>query len=145
MTKPFPHHYEVQLVSDDGRGIVTAPPRPFILGGPPPEFDGRDGWWSPEHLLLSSLALCLFTTFQVFARRSGLKIQGYASRVDSTLDKTPGGIGFTSIVVHVDLRVAPADREKADQLLLAAKRHCIVSNALKTDVQIETAVNVVAA
>jgi hypothetical protein len=54
MASPFPHHYDVKLVVGNGSAILTGRSRPAIVGGPPPEFDGRAEWWSPEHLLLSS-------------------------------------------------------------------------------------------
>src|SRR5262245_21712229 len=60
MMAPLPHRYEVHLDwPGHGGAELTAGPRPPIEGGVPPEFDGRDSWWSPEHLLLSSLSLCL--------------------------------------------------------------------------------------
>jgi organic hydroperoxide reductase OsmC/OhrA len=137
MPSLFPHHYDVEVTAGTTGAVVAAGRRPEIAGGPPPEFDGRPEWWSPEHLLLSAVGLCLMTTFQAFAARAGLRVARYESRVDGILDKTPSGLSFTSIRVAVDLGVAGEDRERADQLLHSAKRHCIVSNALKTPVEVE--------
>jgi organic hydroperoxide reductase OsmC/OhrA len=137
MASPFPHHYDVRLSGRDGAALLGGGSRPEIVGGPPPEFDGREGWWSPEHLLLSAVGLCLMTTFQSFAARAGLAVAGYESRVDGVLDKTAAGLVFTSIRVAVELRVAEADRARAEQLLQSAKRHCLVANALKVPVELE--------
>jgi organic hydroperoxide reductase OsmC/OhrA len=142
MPSAFPHHYDVEVVAGSSGGAVLASGRPDIIGGAPPEFDGRADWWSPEHLLLSALGLCLMTTFQAFAARAGLHVARYASRVDGVLDKTPSGLAFTSIRVVVDLGVSEADQARAQQLLASAKRHCIVSNALKTPVEVESVVAV---
>jgi organic hydroperoxide reductase OsmC/OhrA len=71
-------------------------------------------------------------------------VEGYESRVDGVLDKTAAGLAFTSIAITVDLRVAEADRTRAEQLLQSAKRHCIVANSLKTAVQVEAVVSVAA-
>jgi organic hydroperoxide reductase OsmC/OhrA len=144
MASPFPHHYDVQVSSGTAGAILAGGRRPPIVGGAPPEFDGRAEWWSPEHLLLSAAALCLMTTFQAFAARAGLSVEGYESRVDGVLDKTPAGLAFTSIAITVDLRVAEVDRTRAEQLLHSAKRHCIVSNALKPTVEVEAVVSVAA-
>jgi len=141
MASPFPHHYDVRLSGRNGSAILGGGRRPDIVGGPPPEFDGSDQSWSPEHLLLSAVGLCLMTTFEAFAARAGLAVAGYESRVQGVLDKTPAGLAFTSIRLAVDLRVAEADRARAEQLLLSAKRHCIVANALKVAVEVETLVN----
>jgi organic hydroperoxide reductase OsmC/OhrA len=146
MASPFPHHYDVEVSSGNGSGsaILAGGLRPRIVGGPPPEFDGRAEWWSPEHLLLSAAGLCLMTTFHAFATRASLDVAGYESRVDGVLDKTSSGLAFTSIRIAVDLRVAPADRTRAEQLLQSAKRHCIVANALKPVVEVQAVVGVTA-
>jgi organic hydroperoxide reductase OsmC/OhrA len=141
MSSPFPHHYDVQVTSGGAGAILSGGRRPPIVGGPPPEFDGRDQWWSPEHLLLSAAGLCLMTTFQAFAARARLDVAGYESHVEGVLDKTPAGLAFTSIRIAVDLRVAEADRTRAEQLLQSAKRHCIVANALKPAVELQILVS----
>ena len=119
---------------------MSAPPRPEFRGGPPVEFGGRDDWWSPEHLLLSAAGLCLKTTFEAFASRARLTVLAYSSRVEGTLDKTPQGLAFTSIEIAVELVVAEEDAARAGDLLRTAKDHCIVSNALKTPVQLTASV-----
>lgn len=140
MASPFPHHYDVTLSGSNGTAILGGGARPDIVGGPPPEFDGSARSWSPEHLLLSAVGLCLMTTFQAFAARADLPVAGYESRVEGVLDKTSAGLAFTSMRVAVDLRVAEGDRARAEQLLQSAKRHCIVANALKLAVEVETLV-----
>lgn len=140
MASPFPHHYDVRLHAASNGAILVSDHRPEIVGGAPPEFDGRPEWWSPEHLLLSSVALCLMTTFQAFAHKARLQVAGYESRVEGVLDKEAAGIGFTAIRLKVELSVADADRARAEQLLHSAKRHCIVANALKPAVELEAVV-----
>jgi organic hydroperoxide reductase OsmC/OhrA len=140
MASPFPHHYDVRLLAGSDHAVLAGGNRPEIAGGPPPQFDGSDRWWSPEHLLLSSVGLCLMTTFQALARRASLHVLGYDSRVEGVLDKTAAGLAFTSIQIAVDLRVAEPDRERARQLLDSAKKHCIVANALKPAVELRASV-----
>ena len=140
MASPFPHHYDVRVFAGAGSAVLAGGNRPNIAAGPPPEFDGSDQWWSPEHLLLSAAGLCLMTTFQAFAARAHLEVASYESRVEGVLDKTSAGLVFTSIQITVDLRVADADRVRAEQLLQTAKRHCIVSNALKPAVEVNALV-----
>lgn len=141
---PFPHHYEVAAEWQGDRGaVLSAPPRPEILGGPPSQFLGRDDWWSPEHLLLSAASLCLMATFQSVASHADLAVVRYQSLVKGLLDRTPDGLAFTSIVLHVDLQVAAADVERAGQLLEKAKHHCIVANALKVPVDLRHSITAV--
>jgi organic hydroperoxide reductase OsmC/OhrA len=123
----------------DGSGVVSAGTRPAIVGGTPPQFGGRPEWWSPEHLLLSAVSLCLMSTFQVFMARQPFEVRRFSSLVKGILDKTAAGIAFTSIVIEVELETAAERIEDAKRLLESAKRHCIVANALKTPVDLRIA------
>ena len=141
MTAPFPHRYEIHLDwSGHGGAALTAGSRPAIVGGAPPEFDGRDSWWSPEHLLLSSLSLCLMTTFESVAAKARLIVHGYRCQAEGTLDRTEAGLGFTSLRLRVELEVDAADAERAQSLMTKAKRHCLVAAALEPVVDIEVRV-----
>jgi organic hydroperoxide reductase OsmC/OhrA len=138
MPKPFPHRYTVDLIWDGQTpGILKSPLLPNILGGPPPEFDGPGGLWSPEHLLVSAVSLCLLSTFQMIARKSNLGVKSYQANAEAVLDKGEQGFAFTAINVAVDLTVAEADVEKAGKLLQKAKEYCVVSNTLKTPVHLK--------
>jgi organic hydroperoxide reductase OsmC/OhrA len=129
------------LAWEAGReGLATAPPRPPIAAGPPPEFDGRNDVWSPEHLLLSALNLCQMTTFLALAARARLEVVSYRSSASGVLDKTAEGLRFTAIRLRIDLAVPGADVERGRQLLHTAHRHCIVSNSLNVAVEIEAIV-----
>jgi organic hydroperoxide reductase OsmC/OhrA len=108
---------------------MEAPPRTSIAGGPPPEFDGDATAWSPEHLLLSSVGLCLLTTFEAFAARDRLSVLAWEARVHGTVEKTAHGLAFTKIVVDVDMEVD--DVLRARKTLDDATHHCLVSNALR--------------
>jgi organic hydroperoxide reductase OsmC/OhrA len=143
MATQFPHRYDVALAWDGGHSgaALTAGPRPVIEGGAPPQFDGKDAWWSPEHLLLSSLSLCLMTTFQAITEKARLEVAHYDSHAEAVLDRTPGGLGFTRLVLHVEVKVPTADQvERARQLLIKAKSHCIVANALMPPVHLDAQV-----
>jgi organic hydroperoxide reductase OsmC/OhrA len=137
MTAPFPHRYEVHLEAAERSAWLSSAARPPLEGGAPPEFDGSPGVWSPEHLLLSSLALCHFTTFQALARKARLDVLAFRTKGEAVLSKTPEGLGFTELVLDVTLDVRPEDREKAAALLESAKRHCLVANALRPPVRLE--------
>jgi organic hydroperoxide reductase OsmC/OhrA len=138
---PFPHHYELSLsATDEGQGRICAGPRLEIMGGPPAQFGGRDDWWSPEHLLLGAVSLCLFTTFRALAQARDVIVTGYSSQVKGILDRTADGPAFTSIVLHVGLTVPEGQKERAVELLERAKRICIVSRALKPPVDLRVTV-----
>ncbi len=139
--KALPHHYEVSLNwKDDRYGTLTAVSRPAIEGGPPPEFDGRKADWSPEHLLLASVDLCLMTTFMVLSKKKELKIKRYESRISGTLDRTSEGLTFTRILQEVDIEVAAGDVEKTRKLIEAAKKYCLIGNSLKPEIRLDARV-----
>jgi organic hydroperoxide reductase OsmC/OhrA len=146
MSAAFPHHYGVSIESEaGGTSRLVAAPRPVIVGGPPSQFGGRDDWWSPEHLLLSSLLLCLSATFQAIAGRARLDVPRYRAQAQGVLDKTEHGLAFTSITIEAELETAPADAERAERLLQSAKAHCIVGNSLKTPVELRISTKALAA
>lgn len=142
MATAFPHHYQLNL-SWPGWGGATLEEgrRPPIEGGAPSQFAGRDSWWSPEHLLLGSLSLCLMTTFEAFARKAGMPVFGYACRTEATLDRTPAGLGFTSLGLRVEVEVSPSDEHRASELVASAKKHCLIANALAVPVSLDVKVS----
>lgn len=136
MPVPFPQHYQTWLVRTlSSRARLEAPPRPMIAGGPPPELDGDASSWSPEHMLLSSIGLCLLTTFEAFAARDRVDLLDWKARVGGSVDKSEHGLQFTKIVVEVDMEVS--DIERAKQTLEVAKQHCLVTNTLRVPVEID--------
>ncbi|MFN7973052.1 MAG: OsmC family protein [Acidobacteriota bacterium] len=141
MTAAFPHKYEVGLRWDgNGPATVAEPPRMPIVAGPPEEFGGQKEWWSPEHLLLSSLALCLQTTLQAIAAKARLPIGGFGCQAIGTLDKTHAGLAFTSLTLDVAVSVDEADGPRAEEILRTAKRHCLIANSLNVPVELKARV-----
>jgi organic hydroperoxide reductase OsmC/OhrA len=146
MTAPFPHRHQVDLAWEGDMGAtVHGPAGGNLVGGPPPEFDGRADWWSAEQLLLSSVALCLLDTFLAFARRRGLVLRGYRGGARGTLEKTHDGLAFTSIGVDVELRVTESDAPLAERLLREARDQCIVANAIRVAIELNLTINGVTA
>jgi organic hydroperoxide reductase OsmC/OhrA len=134
----FPHRYETTIVrTQPARATISAPPRPPIAAGPPPEFRGDASTWSPEHLLCAALGACLFATFEAFAVRDKIAVVAWTSNVTGVLDKTEHGLRFTSFTVAVEITVDRVDVARAQQALDLAKKSCIVSNALAVPVTID--------
>jgi organic hydroperoxide reductase OsmC/OhrA len=96
MPVPFPHHYSATISRTfASRGRVDAPPRPSLHGGPASEFDGDAASWSPEHLMLSSLGLCMLTTFEAFAARDEIEVLDWKATISGTVDRSPEGLMFS--------------------------------------------------
>jgi len=140
MPHPFPHRYESSLHwTGDRTANMLAAPRAPITGSAPPEFDGTDQHWSPEHLLLSSVQLCLMLTFVSVAQKARYEFLNYRSSAVGVVDKTPSGLAVTEIAVTVDLTLpSGADPQKGVELMSTAKKYCLVSNSVKSAITLET-------
>jgi organic hydroperoxide reductase OsmC/OhrA len=136
----FPQKYEVSIRSHGAQVILESASRPQIEGGAPPEFGGDANVWSPEHLLVASVGLCLFTTFRALATRGGTTPLDFSwrDRIDAVLEKTSSGLRFTGIVHRVEIGVAETDRARAAQLMQRAQPLCIIANTLNVAVKVET-------
>lgn len=137
MPAPFPHQYSATISRTlSSRARVEAPPRPSLHGGPSSQLEGDVASWSPEHLVLSSLGLCLLTTFEAFAARDGFEILRWVASARGTVDRTPEGLMFTSIVLGIDMEVT-GDLEQVERTLEDAKQYCLVLNSLRVPVIVE--------
>lgn len=140
MPAPFPHVYNATVRrTSASRARVEAPPRPVLDGGPSVQLDGDTAAWSPEHLVLSSLGICMLTTFEAFAARDGIEVLSWTASARGEVDRTPEGLMFTSIVLGIETEIA-GKVERIDKTLEDAKQYCLVLNSLRVPVVIETEV-----
>jgi organic hydroperoxide reductase OsmC/OhrA len=138
MPAPFPHQYSATISRTfASRARVEAPPRPALLVSPSSEFDGDAGAWSPEHLVLSSLGISMLTTFEAFAARDAIELVRWDATVHGTVERTPEGLMFTSIVLSIDMEIT-GDVAKVETTLEDAKQYCLILNTLRVPVVIET-------
>ena len=145
MHHPFPHEYEATLEwPGEGAATATAGARPALTVGAPPEFGGESAWWSPEHLLLTSLNACFMATFDAIARIQLLRVGSLRSRARGVLEKTGAGLAFTRLTLAVTASTAPDDLVRVTQALLKAKERCIVAGALRVPVEVQVVVEPVA-
>lgn len=138
MPAPFPHHYCASISRTfASRARVEAPPRRPLDCGPSSEFDGDAAAWSPEYLMLSSLGICMLTTFEAFAARDRIELLSWNATANGTVERTPEGLMFTSIVLSIEMDI-DGDAEKVEQTLEDAKQYCLVLNSLRVPVVVET-------
>ena len=134
------YYYATEIEwSSERAGILQGPNLPVIVFGAPPEFKGREGQWSPEHLFVSSLNTCFMLTFLAVAENSTLPLSGFSSTATGKLEKVEGGgYQMTEIVVKPRVVVAAAkDAERVARLLGKAKANCFIANSIKSAVTIE--------
>src|SRR6185369_17038273 len=101
MSNHPPYYYGTEVDWIDRRSFaLAAPGMPDIEVGPPPEFQGTEGVWTPEHLFVASVNSCYLTTFLAIAELSKLDFLAISCGATGTLDKIEGsGFEITEIVL----------------------------------------------
>ena len=104
----------------------------------PPEFrGGLPGYWSPEDLLVASVAACFVVTLAAVAERreapltdATVSATGHMSRRDD------GRFGFTVIEIDGELETVPGGEDAVRAAAKAAERCCLISQALDVPVHV---------
>ncbi len=140
MPAPFPHHYSASISRTfASRARVEGPPRVSLRGGPSSELDGDASSWSPEQLMLSSLGLCMLTTFEAFAARDGIEVVTWNATVNGAVERSAEGLQFTSVVLGLEMELR-GNVENVEKTLEDAKQYCLVLNSLRVPVVVETTI-----
>jgi organic hydroperoxide reductase OsmC/OhrA len=117
---------------------LGAAEKPALRVATPPEFkDGIPGIWSPEDLLVGSLAACYELTLVALAERNGVPLHTLDVRAVGHLDYAPiVGHSFTELELDVDLATDPGRELDAEEVAVLARHHCIVGNALGVPIRL---------
>ncbi len=117
---------------------VAAPGKPELTVATPPEFRGGvEGVWSPEHLLVGSVASCYAVTFAAIAERRRLPVLSLEVRAAGDVTRrVDGRLGFTVIDLEVVLDTEPGQEAVARAIAEAAEEACLVSASLDTPVHL---------
>ena len=136
---PYPHIYRVAATGTaSGTVSVTSESLPPLETTPPPQFDGPEGFWSPETLLCASIADCVILTFRSVSRMAKLEWHAIECSVEGTLERRDNALQFTAFKTIATLRVpASTDAAKARALLERAEHVCLISNSLKGERTLE--------
>jgi len=120
-------------------GISTGQDLPPIAVGAPPEFKGRAGNWTPEHLLVASVNTCLMLTLLAIAENSKIDLLSYSATASGKLEKVQGaGYQITEILVKPKVVVASEEHlRRMPRILEKAKEGCFISNSIKSVVKLE--------
>ena len=120
------------------RGKASAPGKPDIEVGSPPEFRGEPGMWSPEEMLVASLNTCLMLTFISLAGARKLEFVSYESSADGLLENVDGTFRITEVSVEPSLVLkSEADVETARAIMGEVEKHCFISNSISARVKLD--------
>jgi organic hydroperoxide reductase OsmC/OhrA len=134
----LPHRYRARASGmAAGSVIVSSDGLPALETQAPPEFGGPEGYWSPETLLLASVADCYILSFRAVARVSRLAWLDLAVEVEGVLDRIDGVTRFTQLRIAPRLCIAPTNGEaEALAALQKAKRACLITNSLSAQCEL---------
>jgi peroxiredoxin-like protein len=133
-------YYETQVEwKKEKEGQIGGPSLPAVPVGVPPEFKGREGVWSPEHLFVASLNTCYMLTFLAIAENSKVPLVSFSSTAKGKLEKVAASnYQITEILVKPRVVIASAnDLARMPRILEKAKENCFVSNSIKSAIKLE--------
>jgi peroxiredoxin-like protein len=136
----LPHRYQVSASAEtEGNVVLKADDLPQLISAPPAQFGGPGNQWSPEHLLVASVADCFILTFRAVAQASKLAWSNLEASAEGVLERADRVTRFTTITVSATLTV-PADTniDKARQLLEKAEAACLITNSLSGETHLQT-------
>lgn len=123
-----------------GDGILHTTDGRTLEYGLPTDFGGREGRTNPEELLLESVCSCYSLTLAILAERRRLPLTRIALAATAEVVEQPGGtLKYQSICLVPTLTMAGADdkqREQAHDSAHKAEQYCVISNALRGNVEI---------
>ncbi|GLY12645.1 OsmC family protein [Pseudobacillus badius] len=107
----------------------------------PPEMDGPGIGTNPDEMLLGAAATCYIITLAAMMERSGLDKENLTMESEGIVDVTNGMITYKTIIHRpkVVLKENASDRDisLAQRLAEKAEKSCMISRAIKGNVEIK--------
>jgi organic hydroperoxide reductase OsmC/OhrA len=131
--------YSNNLVWDTARrGRMSAPGKPDVAIGSPPEFKGDPDVWAPEEMLVAALNACMMLTFVAFAQGKKLAFVAYKSAAEGSLENVDGKYRIVEVSVRPTVTLkSEADIAAARTIMAEVKANCFVSNSITADVKLD--------
>ena len=145
MITQLPIYYENGIEwTGEKKGSLSVPGLPSLQVATPPEFNGHEGFWSPEHFFVAAVNACVMTTFLAIADASKLRFESYQAQATGRLEKPEGeGYRITEIIIRPTLVISQSkDLERAVRIVQKAEKHCLISNSIKAVVRVEPQISV---
>lgn len=142
---PDVHFYETSVSWDKDRiGTISADGMPDVTVATPPEFpNGVPNIWSPEHLFVASVNICLMTTFLAIAENSNLQYKSFSSKAKGKLEKVDGKFMISEIELNPAIVVTQEkDLERAKRIIEKSEQNCLISNSAKSKILLNPEISV---
>jgi len=146
IAKDFRYHVNVAWEGDRLTN-VSSPEKPDLTVATPPEFkNGVPGVWSPEDLLVASVASCYAVTLVAVAEQRCLPLHRlHVSGTGHLTKRDDGRFGFVAIELTATMRTEAPSVEALTRVAHYAERGCLVSLALDIPVHVDVVVKPVEA
>ena len=138
------HRYEVGSRWLGGRRLaLSSTGKPTLEVATPPDFKGGvHGTWSPEDLLVGSLATCLELTLIAIAEHRGAPLASLDVDAMGQLERREGRYRFALVELDVEAETDAAHADELEELIRLAKDHCIIGDAVTMPVALAIRVRV---
>ena len=107
----------------------------------PKEMDGPDIGTNPDEMLLGAAATCYIITLAAMIERADLPLDHMSLESEGVVDVTKGVFTYKKIIHRptVSLQASATDeqRRKLSKLVEKAEKSCMMSRAIKGNVEIE--------
>lgn len=106
----------------------------------PPEFQGPGGAANPEELLTSAISACYTLTFGIIAENRKVPVQSLKVEAVGQVEQNGPSIKYTAVTLRPEIVLAADATEEqiklAEDMAHKADSYCIVTNAVRHNVQI---------
>jgi len=131
------HFYNTSVKWDEGRvGTLTSPTLDSFKVATPPEFPkGVPNIWSPEHLYVAAVNVCLMTTFVAVAENSKLEVESYSCEGTGKLEKVDGNFMISEIELKPLIKIKfEKDKERAERIINKSENICLITNSINSKI-----------
>src|SRR5579862_7951930 len=150
---PTLHEYPVAvdwIGGRDGKGsVATKHSGTTIQIAVPPEFQGPGGGASPEELLTSAIASCYTMTFGIIAANRKVPVESVKVAATGEVEQNGPSFKYISVTVRPEITLSSDATDEhvklAEEMAHKADAYCIITNAVRNNVQIIVEPNVVRA
>ena len=124
-------------------GTLSSEGKPAFRVASPPEFKGEAGVWCPEDLFVASVNVCVMATFAAFAERLKLPVVSYSCDAEGVIEYVENGYRFTRVTLRPKIAVRTAEAvAQAEKTIHDAHHNCIVSNSVRSSVELVPEISV---
>ncbi|MFH1139665.1 MAG: OsmC family protein [Pseudomonadota bacterium] len=139
------YHYQAEVRwTGDKKGDLHLEGKPVLGVTTPPEFGGHEGLTTPEDLFVAAAVVCLMSTFLAMGKKVKASWNEFACRGDGKLELVPDqGLLFTRIDLFPKVAISDErDRPAVEKALDLARRYCLVTNSMKTEIAMHPEITV---